>query len=88
MSETPGIFAAEDKAKAAVEVAALAMILQMTATHLRAVLAESVLSEFVELVGKNELVADIQSVERIAASIREDADRYRACSSSDGSWTA
>ena len=67
-----------DKAKATIEVAALARILQMTATHLRAVLSEPVLSEFVESVGKNELVTDIQSVERIAASMREDADRYKA----------
>ena len=82
------MFSTEDKAKATIEVAALAKILQMTATHLRTVLAEPVLSEFMESVGKNELVADIQSVERIAASMREDADRYKAGPLNDEPWTS
>ena len=86
MEEVPNAFSAEDKAKAAIEVAALARILQMTASHLRAVLSEPILSGFVEFVGKNELVADIQSVERIAASIREDADRYKVGSHNDDPW--
>ena len=88
MPESSDAFSVEDKAKAKIEVVALARILQMTAAHLRAVLAESVLSEFVELVGKNELVADIRSIERIAASMREDADRYMTGPSNDEPWTA
>ena len=77
MEGTPKALSAKDKAKAAVEVSALARILQMTATHLRTVLAEPTLSEFVASVGKNELVADVQSVERIAASMREDVETYK-----------
>ena len=76
MEGTPRASSVEDKAKAAIEVLALTRLMRNTLRDLRATLAEPVLSEFIGLVGKNELVADIQSMERMTASLREEADRY------------
>lgn len=53
-----------------------ARILVDTTRRMRAILAEPVLSEFVEFVGRSELAADLDSLDRIARSMREDVDLY------------
>jgi len=76
LDKTPKVFSASDKANAAIEVSALAMIIQNMTKRLREQLSEPVLAEFVEFIGRNELIADIQIVDRIAASMRQDVQRY------------
>ena len=76
MTEATDYFSVEERAKATLKVLGEVGLLGRIPKAMRRPLRSPVMSEFVEFVGRNELAADLGSLDATARALRDDIDRY------------